>query len=187
MPFKSDIEKYVPVNEQELNDQKIMLNYIHHFYDSILTRDNEVAHMTSSGLVLNQTLDKMLMIHHNIYNTWTWTGGHADGIGNMLTLALKEAQEETGLLKIEPISEGIASLDILPVWGHFKRNKYVSAHLHLNVSYALIADEKDKLTINHEETTGVKWIRIDELEKYSNEPYLIEVYKKIIHFAKTKK
>lgn len=184
MPFKNQIVEYTPVNEQEENDKKIMLNYINHFYDNILTRENEIAHMTSSGLILNKKMDKVLMIHHNIYNTWTWTGGHADGISNMLEVAVKEAKEETGLTTIEPLDNEIASIDILPVWGHFKKGKYVSAHLHLNSSYILIADENHKLVVNQEETSGVKWIDVDLLSQYSKEPYLIDVYKKIISKGK---
>lgn len=184
MPFKDQISRYNPINEQETNDKKIMLNYINHFYDNILTRENEIAHMTSSGLVLNKSMDKVLMIHHNIYNTWTWTGGHADGARDMFEVAIKEAKEETGLTEIKALNKEIASVDILPVWGHFKKGKYVSAHLHLNSSYILIADEDHDLTLNEEETTGVKWIDVDKLHHYSNEPYLIEVYKKIINKGK---
>lgn len=180
MPFKNQIIEYSPINEQEENDKKIMLNYINHFYDNILTRENKIAHMTSSGLILNKTIDKVLMIHHNIYNTWTWTGGHADGISDMLEVAIKEAKEETGLTSIEPLAKEIASIDILPVWGHSKKGNYVSAHLHLNSAYILIADENHKLVVNQEETSGVKWIDVDVLSQYSNEPYLIGVYKKII-------
>ena len=49
--------------------------------------------MTSSGLIFNKNLDKILMVHHNIYNTWSWTGGHADGEDDLLKVAIKEAKE----------------------------------------------------------------------------------------------
>ncbi len=96
MDFREEILKYQPINEQETNDKKIILDYIDHLDEDILTRKNQIAHMTSSGVVLNKSLDKILMIHHNIYSTWTWTGGHADGNSDMLEVALKEAKEETG-------------------------------------------------------------------------------------------
>jgi len=185
MSFREDIMKYHPINEQEENDKKVMLDYIGHFYGNILTRENEIAHMTSSGLILNKTLDKVLMIHHNIYNTWAWTGGHADGESDMLKLAIKEAQEETGLVKITALFDEIASIDILTVNGHMKRGKYVSSHLHLNTSYVLIADEADELVVNEEETSGVQWIDVNRMHEYSNEPYMVEVYKKIIEKGKS--
>lgn len=181
MPFKDQIKRYTPVDDQEKNDQKIMLHYIDHFNDTILTRENELAHMTSSGLILNKTMDKVLMIHHNIYKTWAWTGGHADGDRDMLEVAIKEAKEETGLKNIQTLNTEIASLDILTVRGHVKRGQYVSAHLHLNASYILIADETEKLTINEDETTGVQWIDVDCLNDYSNEPDMVAVYMKIVN------
>jgi len=180
MNFKEAILRYQPINEQERNDKKIILEYIDHFYADILTRENKIAHMTSSGLILNKSLDKILMIHHNIYNTWTWTGGHADGNSDMLEVALKEAKEETGLTNIAPLTDDMASIDIIPVYGHIKRGEYVSAHLHLNTSYILIADENEKLVVNEEETSDVGWVEVNRLNQYSNEPYLIEIYKKIV-------
>lgn len=187
MPYLAEIKRYIPANEQEENDKKVIIDYIENFRHNILTRENEIAHMTSSGLILNDKLDKILMIHHNIYNTWTWTGGHADGEMNMLETAVKEAKEETGLENIRPLSSEMASIDILPVYGHVKRGKYVSAHLHLNTSYALIADESEELVVNEEETSGVGWVDVDRLHEYSNEPYLIDVYMKIVKWARAYK
>jgi len=184
MNFREEILDYKPINEQETKDKKIILDYIESFYENILTRENKVAHMTSSGLILNKSLDKILMIHHNIYNTWTWTGGHADGNNNMLEVALKEGKEETGVSNILPLTNKLASIDIIPVYGHIKRGKYVSSHLHLNTSYILIADEKEKLIINEEETSNVGWVEVNEIDKYSNEPYLIQIYNKIIKKAR---
>lgn len=184
MPYIDEIEAFMPSNPQEENDKIIILEYISKFSDTILTRDNRIAHMTSSGLILNPSLDKILMIHHNIYKTWAWTGGHADGERDMLFTAVKEAKEETGVVNIHPLSNEIASLDILPVYGHFKNKQYVSAHLHLNVSYALVAEEHEALRINVEETSGVQWIPVPQLDKFSNEPYLIDVYMKIVDWAR---
>jgi ADP-ribose pyrophosphatase YjhB (NUDIX family) len=187
MNYREEIRKYQPVNEQEMNDKKVILDYIDHFYEDILTRENQIAHMTSSGLILNESLDKILMIHHNIYKTWAWTGGHADGDSDMLGVALKEAKEETGVMNIVSLTQDLASIDIIPVYGHVKRGKYVSSHLHLNTSYILIADEKDALVVNQEETSGVGWVEVRRLSEYSNEPYLIGIYNKIIEKARKRR
>lgn len=184
MLFKNQILEYTPQNEQESSDKRVILDYIETFPDNILLRTNEFAHLTSSGFVMNKTLDKVLMIHHNIYNTWAWTGGHADGDTDLLYIALKEATEETGVTKLTPLDGKINSIDILPVWGHTKRDHYVSAHLHLNVSYILIADEDAVLHVNEDETSGVKWIPTDKIEDYSNEPDIITVYYKLIERAR---
>lgn len=184
MNYIKDLEAYIPANDQEASEKKAILEYIDTFGDNILTRENIFAHMTSSGFVMNQELTKVLMVHHNIYNTWAWTGGHADGDEDLLYVAIKEAKEETGIKEVVPLMEEVASVDILPVWGHVKRGEYVATHMHLNASYILIGDEKERLMINKEENSGVKWIPADELEKYSNEPEIIKVYYKLIEKAR---
>ena len=108
--------------------------------------------------MVNADGTRVLMAHHNIYKVWAWTGGHADGEGDLLSVALREAREETGVEHIRPLSPAIASLDILPVWGHVKRGKWVPSHQHLNVSYLLVADERDALQIREGENSRVGWL-----------------------------
>lgn len=182
--FKEQIAGYVPVCEQERVDKSIIYHYITDYPHNILTRDNEIAHMTSSGFVMNKSLTKVLVIFHKVYQAWGWTGGHMDGDVDMLAVALKEAKEETGLQHLRPLSKQMMSLDILPVWGHRKKDKYVAAHLHLNGAYVLIADEEDPLIQNEEETEGVMWIDADQIGTYSTEPDLVVVYKKLIDAAR---
>jgi 8-oxo-dGTP pyrophosphatase MutT (NUDIX family) len=179
MNYIKQIERYSPYNEQEKNDKEKILSCIDRFED-ILTRDNGVAHITCSSFLLNQTRDKALMIHHNIYNSWAWTGGHADGESDLLNVAVKEAKEETGVKGIYPISSDIFSLDILPVFGHIKKGKYVSAHLHLNITYLLAGDENESLIVKEDENSGVMWICIDKINEYCNEPHMQKVYGKLI-------
>lgn len=173
------IKEYKPFNEQEKMDKELIIKY-YEMAQNILTRENEVIHITSSALVLNKNKDKVLMIHHNIYNSWGWTGGHADGEEDLLLVAMKEVKEETGVKNIVPISRDIVSIDILPVFGHIKKGKYVSSHLHASIAYLIEADEKEELKVKPDENSGVKWIPIDEIDIYSNEPHMIEVYNKIL-------
>lgn len=184
MSYKGEIERYNPSNEQEKSDKSIILDYIQK-YENVLLRENKIAHMTSSGLILNEDLSKILMVHHNIYNTWSWTGGHADGDGDLLNVAIKEAKEETGVNNIYPLFNNIASVDILPVYGHIKNGNYISAHLHLSIAYILITNEKEKLIIKEDENSGVMWVDISNIGRFSNEPYLVNMYNKIIKKAQT--
>lgn len=182
--YKNQIKRYQPINEQEVQDQKVMLDYIESFSHNLLTRENEFAHLTSSGFILNETLDKVLMIYHNLYQSWAWTGGHADGEADLLKVAIKEAKEETGVVNIRPLSEEIMALDILPVWGHMKKGQYVSSHLHLNVSYLLVASEADILRIKEDENSNVGWLPIDELASFCDEPQMLPVYEKLVNKSK---
>lgn len=177
MTLINEIENYIPYNEQEESDKEIILHAIKN-NNNILTRENKVMHITSSGYVLNKTKDKVLMIYHRIYNSWSWTGGHADGDEDLLYVATKEVKEETGIQNLKLITKDIFSLDILPVDGHYKKGKFVSPHLHLSVAYLFEGNEDDELVLNEEETKGVKWISIRDLHKACNEPKMLKVYDK---------
>ena len=128
----------------------------------IFTRENRNAHMTGSSWVVNRERTKVLMVYHNIYNSWSWTGGHADGETDLLAVAVREAKEETGIHTVRPLSDSIFSLEILTVDGHEKRGQYVSSHLHLNLTYLLEADEADHLAKKADENSGVAWFSLED-------------------------
>ena len=173
------IKNYSPYSEQEENDKEIIIRCFDMF-DDILSRDNNIMHITSSAFIVNENRTKVLMVHHNIYNSWCWTGGHADGEENLLLVAINEAQEETGIKNIFPVSDDILSLDILPVFAHIKKGKYISSHLHLSIAYLIEADDMEPLIIKPDENSDVKWIPIDEIDLYSNEPHMMKIYNKIL-------
>lgn len=178
--LKNNIENFIPYNEQEEVDKKIMLNYIKDF-DDVLTRQNEYGHFTSSVFVLNKDRSKILMAYHRIYNSWAWVGGHSDGDNDLLYVAMKEAKEETGIKNVVPISKDIYSLELINVNGHEKRGKYVGSHVHLNVTYLLEADENEEIHIKEDENSGVRWIPINKILESSSEPWVRDrVYAKII-------
>lgn len=182
--YIDSIRAYVPQDAQEAADQAMILDYIARFPD-ILTRNNPIAHITSSGFVVNADASKVLMAHHNIFRVWAWTGGHADGETDLLSVALREAREETGAVHILPLSTEIASVDILPVWGHVKRGKYVCAHQHLNVSYLLTADEGDPLQNREGENTQVAWLDAERMLEITNEWQMDYVYTKLLDRARS--
>ena len=174
-----EIEDYIPRCEQEeVDKQNIML--LCEKFDNLLDRDNSIAHFTSSSWIVNKQRTKVLMIYHKIYHSWSWTGGHVDGDPDFLQVALREAKEETGI-DVVPVSKEIIALDILHVVPHIKKGRFLSAHLHLNVTYLMEADENDMLIVNEEETNGVKWIPIEQLDSYISleDIAMLRVYHKL--------
>ena len=120
------------------------------------------------------------MAYHNLYDSWSWLGGHADGEEDLLAVALREVREESGVKNVRPASEDIFSLEVLTVDGHMKRGKYVSSHLHLNVTYLLIADDTNVLTVKPDENSGVKWFTPEGAVEASSEKWFREhIYKKL--------
>lgn len=184
MSLKEEIENYIPINEQEVKDKEIMIKSFQDFSD-VLTRENEYVHFTASGFVVNSKRDKVLMIYHNIYNSWGWTGGHADGEEKLLDVAIREVKEETGIKNIKVLNNGKAiAIDTLPVASHIKRGKYVNAHIHFSVAYLFEADEEEKLKIKEDENSNVAWQNIDNVVSLSTEPHMKKVYAKIIEQIK---
>ena len=171
---------YIPKCEQEEVDVDLIDKY-HEMFGDIWTRDNTLCHLTSSAFIVNDDYTKVLVIYHNIYNSWSWTGGHADGETDPEAVALREAQEETGVHAV-PVHPGkIYSLECLYVMGHEKRGVYVPCHLHLNLTYLLEADDGETLTINQEENSGVRWFTNEEALVKPTEPWMVErVYRKLI-------
>ena len=112
--LRRQIEAYTPFNEQEARDRELMLRAIDTL-EAPLTRENPFAHFTASSWIVNPTRTKALMAWHNIYKTWAWTGGHADGDRYLLAVALREAQEETGIHAV-PVSEHIFSIETLVLY-----------------------------------------------------------------------
>lgn len=178
MNLLREIERYEPYNEQEARDKNVMLGFLKN-QKNLLTRENEIAHFTASAWVLNEKKDKVLMIYHNIYDSWSWTGGHADGEENLLGVAIEEVKEETGLKEVRPIQKDIFSLEILTVEGHIKNDKYIPSHLHINCTFLLEASEKEELVIKPDENQGVRWMDIEKCAKVSKEPSMQKIYEKL--------
>lgn len=174
------IKNYTPFNEQEERDKVLILQWLKE-NENAFSRKNTVAHMTASAWVVNKDRTKVLMVYHNIYNSWSWLGGHADGEKDLLKVAVREVKEEAGIQNVHPVSEEIFSLESLTVDGHVKNGSYISSHLHFNVTYLLEADSEESVSIKPDENSGVSWFTPEEALKRSTEPWFVEhVYSKLL-------
>ena len=166
----SQLRTYHPWNEQEAADREEIIRQLETVPD-IFCRANKAAHMTASAWVVNRLRNRTLMVYHNLYDSWSWIGGHADGDEDLLAVSLREVQEETGVSGVVPVSEQIYSLEILTVDGHIKRGSYVPSHLHLNVTFLLEADDCSPLRKKEDENSGVAWFGLEEAVEASSEAW----------------
>ena len=161
--WAEEIVRFTPKEGREVREREMMLDMIARFGDGILSRESDFAHMTASSIIVSRDRRRTLMAFHKIYNSWAWTGGHADGESDFEAIARREAQEETGITDLVRLGTGPASIEILPVWAHVKRGRHVGSHLHLNVSYLFEADENLPLRTKQDENSAVGWIEVDKL------------------------
>lgn len=183
-----DIIRYEPWNEKEAAEKELILDFLRANSDA-LDRSNQAGHMTASAWVVNPERTKVLMAYHKIYDSWAWLGGHADGCADLLSVAVKEACEEAGLQRegVRPMSRDILSLEVLPVEGHMKKEKWVPSHLHYNLTYLLEAAENEALAVNEEENSSVAWFTFEEALAASKEPWFVEhIYSKLIKKTENK-
>ena len=174
------LNRFRPCNEQEETDKNQILSLLSGGQD-LYTRDNPVAHLTASSWVVSPDRKQVLLIYHNLYRSWAWMGGHADGDRDLCRVALRETREESGLQDLTLVSPDIFSLESLTVDGHEKHGKYVSSHLHLNVTYLLEADPRQPIRVKPDENSGVAWFPVEEVAGKVSEPWMMQrIYSKLM-------
>ena len=173
------IQTYHPYNQQEQQDKEVILQALM-TDEHVFLRSDVKAHMTASAWVVNQSFDQILMAYHNLYDSWSWLGGHADGEEDLLSVSVREVKEESGACHVEPLSTDIFSLEVLTVDGHEKNGSYISSHLHLNITYLLMADDHEDLICKPDENRAVSWFPIETAVSKSSEPWFRErIYSKL--------
>ena len=98
-----------------------------------------------------------------------------------MSVAVREVKEEAVISNVHPVSEEIFAMESLTVDGHVKKGKYVSSHLHFNITYLLESDSEETVSIKADENSGVAWFSPEEALKKSTEPWFVKnVYTKLI-------
>lgn len=126
----------------------------HCFDRSLLT-----GHVTGSAWIVSPDREQVLLIHHRKLDRWLQPGGHADGDPDVAAVALREAQEETGLtsLKILGPEEAPTIFDVdvhsIPVHGQ------TPEHLHYDIRFLLEADPAEPFGIS-DEIKNIRWFSL---------------------------
>ncbi|HZI26501.1 MAG TPA: NUDIX hydrolase [Chryseolinea sp.] len=121
------------------------------------------GHITGSSWILDQSRQHVLLVHHGTLNRWLQPGGHADGEENVLNVALREAQEETGLTQFKLLQDDIFDLDIHPI----PARANFPDHLHYDIRFLFEADINEKIIVS-DESHDVSWLALSQLTTLNN-------------------
>lgn len=178
MNLTAQLRALRPWNPQEQRDRDTLLRLLEAGQAPCGREDP--AHLTASAWVASPDRRQVLLAYHNLYDSWAWLGGRADGERDLLSVALREVREESGLEEVRPVSPDIYSVEILTVDGHEKRGRYVSSHLHLNVTFLLEADPAAPVHRKADENSAVAWFGLEEAVAASTEPWFqSRIYSKL--------
>lgn len=132
------------------------------------------GHITASAWIINHECTAVMLLHHAKLNKWLQPGGHADGEEDVRKVALKEAEEETGIKGFEFIQPEIFDLDIHTI----PERKEVAEHEHFDIRFLLKAPKGAEPLANHE-SNSVEWVPLQKLPSMiANEGSLIRMYAK---------
>lgn len=168
------IESYKPKNKEEAEDREHLLQ----LNPALIATDRSAPyHYTTSSMVMDFDADKLLMIYHPIYKSFSWPGGHVEDGEELFYSALRELYEETSIRYVKPLSEEPLAMELLPVKAHERKGEAVDSHFHINFCYGFLGHEDDTL---FEANENRKWVPISELDTFVSEAHMLPIYKDLI-------
>lgn len=133
-----------------------------------------IGHITGSAWIVDNSHKHVLLMHHRKLDRWFQPGGHADGDPDIQQVALKEAQEETGLTDIQAVDSKLFDIDIHLI----PANSKDTAHLHYDIRFLMQADRNEPLKINSE-SKNLAWVLLEDVYRYNDSESIMRMVKKM--------
>ncbi|MEW5798890.1 MAG: NUDIX hydrolase [Bacteroidota bacterium] len=145
-------------------------------YPNCFERSLHIGHITGSAMIVNRLRTKTLLTHHHKLEKWLQLGGHSDGDPDTLNVALREAEEESGLKGIIAVSEKIFDVDVHLI----PARKHEPEHFHFDVRFLFEADDAQPLSISNE-SKDLAWITLERIAEYTTEESVLRMVRKILN------
>jgi 8-oxo-dGTP pyrophosphatase MutT (NUDIX family) len=132
-----------------------------------------VGHLTGSAWIVDAKRERALLTHHRKLNKWLQLGGHADGDLDLGAVAMREAEEESGLKGLRAVSAELFDVDrhLIPA------RKNDPEHWHYDLRFMIEADPDESLIVS-EESNDLAWIEISRMAEYNAEESMIRMARK---------
>jgi 8-oxo-dGTP pyrophosphatase MutT (NUDIX family) len=138
-------------------------------------RDHLPGHMTGSAWIIDKSKQYALLVHHAKLQRWLQPGGHADGDENIIAVARKEAEEETGLKDLILLNP-LFDIDIHPI----PERKDFPKHDHYDIRCLFMADKNGNIEVS-EESHAVEWIQMSDVaEKAGRNSSIVRMVEKVL-------
>jgi 8-oxo-dGTP pyrophosphatase MutT (NUDIX family) len=166
------LTRYTPSDTSEKLFKQEMLTFLAAHPDCF-ERALEIGHFTGSAWLENNDGSKALLMLHTKLDRWMQLGGHCDGDSDVLAVALKEAQEESGIMGIEPVTTAIFDIDVHLIPASSKH----TAHYHYDVRF-LLRVTSDEDFVQNSESKELRWIGKDPEELPTNSTSVTRMFHK---------
>jgi len=137
-------------------------------HDDIAVRTCRPGHLTGSAFVVDPSRMHCLLLFHKKLQRWLQPGGHADGDTNLAAVALREAEEETGIAGLQVVTPAI-DIDV-----HEVDPPKEDAHLHLDVRFLVLAPAGAEPVGNHE-SEALRWVAPEDLATFDVDEGLLRM------------
>ena len=171
------INDYLKIYPNEKERQSELLKYLENNDDNdILDWNNDDGHMVAGGYIINKENKSILAIYHKDMQKYTFPGGHIESSdSNPLEAAKREIYEETNLndlIQVIYVNE-LTPFDIDTHIIEYKGRKDIPKHYHYDFKYLFIVNNQKEISVDKNEATNYKWIKLDELNDYINNKTLV--------------
>jgi len=143
-------------------------------------RSLQLGHLTGSAWIVDRERKRTLLTHHRKLDKWLQLGGHADGQLDLIAVAMREAQEESGLTRLRVVDAAIFDVDrhLIPA------RKTEPDHWHYDIRFMIEADPDEPFVVS-DESHDLAWIEITRMADYNTEESMARMSRKTLASARS--
>lgn len=183
-PLLALLRNHRPSTTVESNMLNELISFVETHSDCF-ERSLSIGHITASAWIVDTSRTYALLTHHRKLDSWLQLGGHADGVTDVLQVALTEANEEAGLSSIRPVQSTIFDVDIHLIPGRHGsgghgRAGWEAPHYHYDIRFLLEADKNETLVRAERESKALEWVALTQISLLNNSESIIRMVEKTL-------